>query len=480
MRFARAVPALLLLLATTLFAGSACRQRQVRIEMTPAESGVERSIATNALDDAGRQQLAEAYGGALQRDSAIGGVRVASTFDGALPSEPGSRNGISSIRSDLGTAWFWYESVTGDPADQFGLERDDWRSLQKRMEAGELWVRLWGRWAGRQLPEGSKRDEFNAWVEADLVPFCNNVMLRFMMGVTAATTNRVDASLRDGDDPGARTEEETFWARIFMPMLLALAEADQEAKANGAKGFFTMDELHLLLLMGFDGHAGGESREWVSKRVIIPAITRQVRRFRPDAPTISTTGLATMGLSFLFFVNSSTASNDLLLASPAISEADKTKLRAGERSVTIPPPYGIGRVSGARPIATELTLNLPAEPFLTNGAWDDATKRLQFETEVGSALGRVELHAPVFFAAWSAPDEARQRQVFGSVILRDWALANYVAWHEMLDERQRTQWAAALKAMADRGDRTPARQFLQRVRGMRSVPAELSSFVDRP
>ncbi|HMN97146.1 MAG TPA: hypothetical protein PKC43_11555 [Phycisphaerales bacterium] len=467
-----------------LFAG--CTQRQIRVEMTPGEEGVLRSVATNALDEEGRRALAEAYGESLRRDSATGGVQVASTFTGALPREPGSRSGLSRISSDLGTASFWYESISGDPADALGLERNDWRSLTLRMQAGELWVRLFGRWAGRQLPEGSQRDEFAAWVDRDLVPFCNNVVLRFAAAMTAATTNRIDASPRGRGDRGPRTEEEAFWGRIFMPLLLALAEEDADRQGRGAPGFFTMEELHLLLLAGIDGNAGGQTRDWVSKRIIIPAITRQVRRFRPDAPSVSRAGLVAMGFSFLLFVNGSSAADDLLLASPAIAEADKERLRRGERSISIPPPYGFGTVNGAKPIVAEVVLNLPDEPYLTNGIWNAKERRLAFRTEVAAATSRVELHAPIFFAAWAAPDEARQRALFGSVLLRGEDLAAYVAWHEMLDPRQRTAWAQALDALSPspesgRGpDKARARAMLARTASMRQPPGPLVRFLEAP
>src|SRR5262249_51160862 len=88
-------------------------------------------------------------------------------------------------------------------------------------------------------------------------------------------------------------------------------------------------------------------RTWAVEQVLMPALLRQVHRFRPNVKALTGSELFSIGFSFWLYATSSSDRTDILLASPAISEEDKAKLRAGKNSVTLPPPSGRARCRAA-------------------------------------------------------------------------------------------------------------------------------------
>jgi hypothetical protein len=64
------------------------------------------------------------------------------------------------------------------------------------------------------------------------------------------------------------------------------------------------------------------------------------------------------------------------------------------------------------------------------------------------------LHAPIFFAAWSEPDIARQEATFGRVVLSGADLASYCVWIETLADDRRLAWEMALDLLEETGDRS--------------------------
>jgi len=455
---ARRVPSRLAMvcLGVVVLAGGGCQQRRVRVEMAPDEQGMNRSFATNTLDKAGRARLAEAYGRDAKRDQGTGGVRVAGTFADSLPSEVGNQSGITTLDSDLGRTWFYFESFLGDPNDPLGLERDDWVGLQRRMAAGELWIRLFGRWAERQIADPSKREEFRAYIDADLVPLANNTMLRYGAMQAAAQSNRVGATIRERQQSGPRTPEEAFWQRLFVPLLLCLAECDQAARsarpqAAGAVGLFTAEETHQLLLLSLDGNAGGASRAWSLEEIFLPAMARQVRRFRPQTTRITTADLLAIGISFFFHTSSSRDRDALMLDSAAFSEDEKARIRGGDRSVALPPPYGLDPRRTAKSTRAEVRLKTRDEPYLTNGVWNPAEGEVVFDAALHDALNRTVLYQPIYYAAWSRAAESRQQACFGRIIMRGDALANYCIWLEVLGETRAAEWTGLVDRLAASG-----------------------------
>jgi hypothetical protein len=422
------------LVATMLVSG--CEQKQIRVEMAVSGDGTSRAFATNLLAKSDRERLESMYSAKAERDAATGGDRFAGTFANELPSELGNRNGTSEIRTRLGTTRFYYESFA-EPADE-------WTSMRARIDAGELWVRLFGRWAEKGIKDESKREEWRRYVTRTLVPLSTELAVLWASNATTAQALRVALRVRTADDRSPLTAEERFLRQSSLPLLLAIARAD----------VLTAEESHRVLLIAADANATQAERDWVMKSVGRPALLRLVQRFRPETKDLEKVNWMPLMLGFYLWAQTSSERNDVLLASPAISDADKEKLRKGEAGITLPPPFGVEIFAKPAKTETEVLLAMPERPFLTNGEWIGEEKRVRFKHDFVPAARRTSLMPPSFYAAWSEPDQAEQKRIFGSVILEGPDLADFAIWHEALSPEERTSWNLALDQLEESGTRT--------------------------
>lgn len=490
-------------LVTALLAGAVlvgCQDRRISVQMTAAGGQIDRSFSTNRLERGAAERVAAQYGtGPVAR--APGKVVFEGSFDSTLPSEVGNRNGLSEIATELGTAHFYFEAFgPGAAAERDGSTPagavDNWATLQQRMAAGELWVRLFGRWAERFMRDSGQLDAWREWVDTTLVPAANNVMLQYGSMQATAQSQRVGGRLRNPDENAPRTPDETFWRQVFMPLLLTLASdggtpgtsgvgdgRDGPARTGegdvgkaavaehagapgrvaipGVAGFLTPEEAHTLLLLSNDGNAGGNRRQWSVENIFLTAVTRQVQRFRPDVQRVTLPQVFAAGISFYLYATSSPDRIDLLLASPAISEVDKTRLRNGEHSISLPPPYGIEPRRRPASTVTDVRLAMPVEPYATNGVWDAEQSQVVFTTRFYDAANRTVLYEPIFYAAWATPAVDRQRALFGRVLLAGERLADYCLWEHMLAPEERIAWSAALLALERDGSLEEVDRFLR-------------------
>ena len=469
--------ALLALVTLSVLAG--CQHRRITVEMNATEGRVDRSFATNRLDRTNAARVAELYGSGPVKDAEVGGVRFDGSFGEVLPSEVGNRNGIAELAAELGTARFYFEAFgrtdTTTAADNASPSaatmHDEWAYLNQRMAAGELWSRLFGQWAEKQIPDSGRREAFRVWVETTLVPGANNIMLQYGSMQATAQSQRVGGRIREADEGGGRTEDETFWRQVFVPLLLSLAVE------GGDTPVLTPEETHTLLLLSSDGRAGGDRRQWSLDNIFLEILSRQVRRFRPDIQRVTVPQLFAAGFAFYLYATGSRDCVDLLLASPAIPESDKQKLRNGDRSIPLPPPYGIEPLR--RPDATEAEVRLKTggEPYATNGLWDPEHGQVVFKTRFYDAANRTIQYQPIFYAAWTIPARDRQETLFGSVILEGEALADYCLWEQMLTPDDRIAWSETLLALERDGTTDAMRQFVQN-RPKRPAPRALIAWLE--
>jgi hypothetical protein len=445
------------LLAIALVTG--CEQRQIRVEMAVTGDGTTRAFATNLLAKSDRERLESMYSAKAERDEATGGDRFAGTFAKELPSELGNRNGTSEVRTRLGTTRLYFESFA-EPADE-------WSTMRARIDAGELWVRLFGRWAEKGIQDESKREEWRRYVARTLVPLSTELAVLWGSNATTAQALRVALRVRTTDDRSPLTVEERFLRQSSLPLLLTIARADM----------LTAEEAHRVLLIAADANATQAERDWVMRSVGRPALLRLVQRFRPETKDLEKVNWMPLALGFYLWAQTSSERNDVLLASPAISDADKEKLRKGETGITIPPPFGIELFAKPPKTETEVLLAMPERPFLTNGDWIEAEKRVRFKHDFLPAARRTSLMPPSFYAAWSEPDEAEQTRIFGAVILRGQDLADFAIWHESLSPEERNAWNLALDQLEQSGTRSLLEQFRDTSAKDRPLPEALQRWL---
>lgn len=422
-------------LATLLFVTFGCTQQHVKIEMEAGLDGARRAFESNLLTKAEIRRLSDAYDtDPSRRADKKSGVRFEGQFEaGTLPSEIGNRNGLSSLPSKFGTTWYYFE--------QFGEPANDWDVLKHRMNAGELWLRLGAKYIELQLKDETDRAEWRTFADEQLVPDALSVFLRFNAGQFAITGQRVSARVRGQDDHGPRTFDETFQVMVFAPLTAFAVD----------RGWVEPSEAQILGLIGIDGWVSRGEREWSQKAVLEPILRRNMSRILPEfelGKDLKAAGekFTWLGLAFLWWVNTSSDSIEVMLASEAISEEDKEKLRAGNRAISMPGPFGFSIRGGAQPLIAELDLTTPSEPFLTNGDWDESLSKIHFRTKVFPAHDRRRIAPPVFHAAWSVPDSEAQENAFERVVLEGQALAEYCIWERTLSEEDAHLWTTALES----------------------------------
>jgi hypothetical protein len=467
---------LVVLLALPSLAG--CRQDRVRVEMDASGGSTTRSFASNALARDDRERLRSVYDADPERDADTGGERFTAAFDSSLPREVGNRNGLVEVSTRFGRTRFYWESF-GDAADDGAVatptaedERGLWASLEERMHGGELWVRLFGRWAERGITDPSRREEWAAYVDRDLVPLVNDAALLWSVQLAIVRANRVAQEVRKNDDHRPMTDDERFAQRVGMSSLLFLAE----------RGLLSVEEAHRVFLVSVDGNPSKSERTWIVDTVLLPALVRQVQRFRPDVKKLDSAALVPMALSFWLYATTSPDRREILLASPAISEADKERIRNGDMNITLPPAFGFDPMRSAKKVETDVVLKTGTEPFATNGDWDAEAKTVRFRTSVVEPSRRMALYAPTFYAAWSEPDAASQNEVFGEVLLADDDLAAYAIWAEAMPTADMVRWNAALDRLeaGEPGAMDALRSLSATFEAKNAVPRRLAAWLAVP
>ena len=445
--------------AVTLAAAFAlsCARPSVRIEVSPGEEGTMRTFAGTRLAEEDIARLESIYGDAGRRER--GSLAFSGRFAEGLPEEIGNRNGLSEVRTSLGSAWMYWESLD-EP-------RDLWSDLTQRQAAGELWARIFARWAETLLGDDSQRERFRSVFEAEYLPLARDAMLLFGAMQATSQAQRVAAGVRGPREAGPITPDERFRQTVFLPLLLLLGE----------RGFFTPVEMQRLTLLSMDGAASEVQRQWSLDEIILPAIARQIRRFRPDAPAVSYPQLLAWGISFALYANSPARHADLLLASPAVPDEDKAKLRAGEAGVSMPTAFGV-RVRAKRPSTdVEVVVTTGVEPHLTNGSFDPESGTVRFRTRAFAPGDRVSLFPPAFHASWAVPDEAMQRRCFGELLLQGAALAEFCGWQQSLPPRAQQRLEEALQELAETGRPASLRRIIDQLESRSPAPAALARWV---
>jgi hypothetical protein len=104
-------------------------------------------------------------------------------------------------------------------------------------------------------------------------------------------------------------------------------------------------------------------------------------------------------------------------------------------------------VSFDRP-RVRLQLQLPVEPFLTNGAWDEKLGAVLFETDLdGNRIG-----VALAYAVWAEPDRAAQEKALGQVALVEEDLVELARWESSLTDELRAGWREAVGKLDPSGD----------------------------
>lgn len=436
-----------------------CQSRKVRVEISASGTGTSRIFSTNETDRKALDEMAAAYGATGESDATLG-TRFTGTFaEDKLPSEMGNRGAIGRVDSALGSARSYYE--------QFAERREEWQAFRQRVEGGILWMRLFGRYIEtRQLKDDARRAEFKQWWEKDMIPFVSDLYLMYSGMQAVSQAQRIGAMPRKPGDFSSRTEDESFRLQVFAPIAILMAE----------RGFLTPDEVARVQLLAMNGNVSRRERDWAGERLFTPALGRIVQRFDPDRKDMKLTDFVPIVVNFVLWTKLSREYRDIVLESPAIDDATKAAIRRGKWDFELPPPFGFRTMSRPAVTAAEVFLDTGAKPYLTNGRWNDETKRVEFKGDFYEAKYRYAPYNAPYFALWSLPSQ-RQESVFGAVVLEGEPLAEYCAWESALEDAVRERWLKALEALAATKDPAEAYAVLEEQVVSHPAPAPLAAWI---
>ena len=95
-----------------------------------------------------------------------------------------------------------------------------------------------------------------------------------------------------------------------------------------------------------------------------------------------------------------------------------------------------------------ISLEMPVEPYFTNGVPDDEETHLVWREALASPyIEDAELPGNVF-AMWAEPDTEVQQRHFGTVLLEDEALGRYCVWYQALTDSRREEWDDFIASLA--------------------------------
>jgi hypothetical protein len=259
-----------------------------------------------------------------------------------------------------------------------------------------------------------------------------------------AQAQRIGAMPRRAEDFGARTPDESFQITVFEPIAVLFAE----------RGWLSPAEFAAIQTIGLDGNFSAKERAWASEKIFTPAVARIIVRFDPSRKDMKLKDFAPLGLEFLLWLKISREYRDIVLDSPAIKPMVKDAIRQGKWEFELPPPFGFRVLERPKVTDAEVVLDTGAKPFLTNGVWNEKSKRVEFKGGFYEGKYRYTTYNAPYYAVWSLPSQ-RQESCFGKVILENESLAEYCAWEAALDDALRARWTKGLDALAATKDAEP-------------------------
>ena len=447
---------ILLLLVAWCILGGGCERREYRVKMRD-EGGIPQRVFTDSAPSTSElKALQKSYGHEARSDPETGDRYFEATFDGDLPLELQGVNGWSRLAGGLGDALFWFERPL--------VAEYSWPTLVKRVESGILWLRITKLWAIREF--GSERAEaIDGFFEETVIPGVVDGYLRFVGAGSVMTAQRVGFGLREPDSTHELTPDEFFRLQVLIPIII-----DVSRNSN-----MTPDELHMGMLMGMDGGSSTSERRKAWRTAGEEVALRFVRELDPDRESVSWGQIRGWGFSLLLFAAQPGKYKQLMLDSPAVSDAEKRTIADG--GVVYPPmPFGVRILGGNRGDLMTFELEPETRPFMVNGILRDPDEEVVPSVAEGGEADQVIYRmglkpaneGPLFgpppaYAFWSVPDESRQRAIFGEVPLAGLDLALVTGWEHLLEAAARSRWDAALEQAALEGRPDRLRDALETI-----------------
>ena len=446
---------MILILVAGCLLNCSCERREYRVKMRDQGGIPQRAFSDSAPSARELRALKESYGHEARSDPKSGDSYFEATFDGSLPLELEGVNGWSRLQGGLGDTLFWYERP-------FEAEYS-WPTLVHRVESGILWLRITKLWAIEEFGE-DRAEAIDAFFEESVIPGVVEGYLRFVGAGSVMTAQRVGFGLRAPDSTHELTPDEFFRLQVLIPIII---DVSRESR-------MTPDELHMGMLMGMDGGSTKSERRKAWRTAGEAVALRFIQELDPDRESVSWQEIRGWGFSLLWFAAQPGKYKQLMLDSPAVTDAEKRTISEGG-SVYPPMPFGVRLLGGGKGDLMTFELEPETEPFMGNGIMKAPSAPDAGRTGSGDGLEvlyKMRLkppdQGPLFgpppaYAFWSVPDQDLQQAIFGEVALSGLDLAVVTGWERLLEESAQSRWTAALEQAAHEGGSEPMTSALQTI-----------------
>jgi hypothetical protein len=426
-----------------------CPREEYTVELTPQGDVIERKLTFFQADGSDANgapnyqavstnelaAIARVYppGGLVEKDNWL---HVATgKFSGAMPADIGGAGSYTNYSGPLGHAAVYLERFRGDD--------DLATSTTRRLRAADKLTELVLGWSRAELGNEPRYNNLRTFLDQDFRRDVQNLGLYWWQSCLLSVS-------------GTKNQEE-FAARFGQYLL--------------ERGYLKLEDLPGLLKM-LGANDNRFPSEWVRRLVMtklgLPATeaTPKSLAFLKDNDTMEASWEKYLATTDEYkhrlwkwrrqnfsaeYLNWSGLKKQIGGIFRAPSTNSPTKATAQPR----PRPEAIaeeliqelfnGGTSGDNRLT--VTIALTAPPLNTNGRWDEAARKVRWESNLAHAPGSEPEPAVFCYAAWSEPEAAFQKEHFGRVILKGDELMSYCLWRAGLAAPRIAEWDALMNSL---------------------------------
>jgi len=322
-------------------------------------------------------------------------------FTNEMPDDVGGAGAYTNLTTSLGEAGFYVERFRGND-DLAGM-------TERRFKAADRLADLFVGWSRMELGREPGYGKLRQFLDVDFRHDLKNLSVYWWEGQLAS-------------DYKTNADEE-FVVRYGQYLF--------------ERGYFTVGEIPAL----FRGASGDDPKP------LLHQLQRLVAR-KMGVPDIKPVPAS---LAFLADETTMQKSFDKYLAGTAQYRArlkqwkEAKKLKPGTKQ---PEPSEVVSDAVANLIEFDLfgqpdqlavRLSLPSSPVHSNGRWDEALKRVVWETDIEVRTNAY--HLPFFcYASWAQADQEHQKEHFGKMVLTGDELTQYCLWRISQDAQHGSEW----------------------------------------
>ena len=409
-------------LAAMALVVTGCPHNQYIVQLKPQGNTIERTLVfycedgvnTNTgipnyqpFDAAELAAIASLYpANGLTNDGARYVVR--GEFTNKLPADVGGAGAYTNLTTSLGAAGFYVERFRGND-DLAGM-------TERRFKAANRLTDLFLGWSRMELGREPGYGKLRQFLDVDFRRDLKNLSVYWWEG-------RLTSSYKTNAD-------EEFVVRFGQYLL--------------ERGYFTIGEIPALF-------------RYVSEDDPKPLL-HQIQRLVARKMGVPDTEPVPASLAFLADETTMEKSFDKYLASTAQYRARLKQWKENKKlkpELKRPEPSDVASDAAegliefhlfGQPDNRTVRLSLPSAPVHSNGRWDEALKKVVWETNIEDRTNASHLPFSCY-ANWAQADQEYQKEHFGKVALTGDDLTQYCLWRCSQDKQAADEWDAFVASL---------------------------------